>query len=128
MKKLLTPLLVLTLAVEVTGAGAGGFFCRMMGQRVAQCCCPDAVEALPTSLLVSAGCCEVLEGAAPTSSALLPNRLVVDAPARNAFAFDVPQIAAGDDLPSKTLEISWADGSGPPRLTPIFLSLRHLLI
>jgi hypothetical protein len=128
MKKLLAPLLVLTLAFEVAGASGGNFFCRVLGQRLTTCCCPDAEERSSDPVFTAAACCDLLENAAPMRAERLPSRLVANAPERSAMAMDVElpeaSIVLGPDAP----ETQRGSGSGPPRRIPVFLSLRQLLI
>ena len=128
MKKLLAPLLVLTLTFEAAGASGGTFFCRILGQRLTTCCCPDAEKRSSDPVLAAAGCCDLLEGAAPMSSERLPSRLVADAPERSALVMDVEPPEASVVLAPDEPEMHWGSGSGPPRRIPVFLSLRQLLI
>jgi hypothetical protein len=128
MKRLLAPLLVLTLTFEAAGVGGGVFFCRLLRQRLTICCCPDAEERSPGPVLAATGCCDVLEGSAPVTSECLPSRLVADVPERSTLAMDVELPAAPVDLAPDEPATHWGSASGPPRRIPVFLSLRQLLI
>src|SRR5271165_169418 len=128
MKRLLPSLLVLTLALEAAGTGGGVLFCRILGQRLTSCCCPDSQERLATSVIAAASCCDVLEGAAPASPESLPRRMVVSAPESSPRTMDVEPPPAPVDLVGDTQVTAWVGPSGPPRRIPVFLALRQLLI
>src|SRR5271154_1652435 len=67
-KSFFASLLVVTLAMEAAGTGGGAFFCRILGERLPSCCCPDD-ELLHAEgpVLASSACCDTLVGTAPAS-------------------------------------------------------------
>jgi hypothetical protein len=127
MKKYLAPFLLLTLLAEAAGA-SGNFFCRMRGQWLSTCCCPDSNERSPGPMVAATGCCDVLDRAAPVSSERLPSRLIAGATTHSPLAMDVKLPAVPVDLQPNDLARHWVSASGPPRRIPVFLSLQQLLI
>jgi hypothetical protein len=128
MRRYLAPILVLTLAAEAAGSGGAAFFCRMRRERLTTCCCPGDATRSREAVLASSACCDVLTGSAPASSVRIPTRLFAVAPERIVLSRDV-------DLPEATVvlapdEVATHRGttSGPLRRSPVFLSLRQLLI
>jgi len=128
MKRLLAPLLVLALSFEAAGADGGVFFCHMLGHRLMACCCPETAERSTDPVLAAAGCCDLLDRAAPGGSERLASRVVAGAPERSTLTVDVELPAAQVDLAPDEPGIYWTGSSGPPRRIPVFLSLRQLLI
>jgi hypothetical protein len=127
-KRLLGPLLVLALIVEAAGSGGGAFFCRMLGERLVSCCCPDDVTATAEPVLVSTSCCDVLEGAAPAISEGAPARLVADGPDRLLVSMEVEPPHPLTALVPTRRALTWGSASARPRRIPVFLSLRQLVI
>jgi hypothetical protein len=122
------PLLVLTLIVEAAGSGGGAFFCRMLGERLVSCCCPDEVTATAEPVIVPRSCCDVLEGAAPAIADGVPARWVAGAPERLVLSTDVEPPPARTALVPDGRNLTWGSASAPPRRIPVFLSLRQLVI
>ncbi len=128
MKVLLSPLLVVTLALQATGSLGGAVLCPMLGERRANCCCPDADNTTPEAVL-RASCCDVLSGVAPASVAQERGRGLEKFPARSSVAQDValpgPSLSAATPGPDVLVAVR---GSGPPGQAPVYLSLRQLLL
>jgi hypothetical protein len=128
MRSLLSPLLVVALALQAVGSFGGAFFCRTLGERLSECCCPDD-EARPTGPeLLSAGCCDVLRGVAPESVAQ-ERAQAVKVPARSTVPVEVA--LPGPSLVGVAVRAGFPPGigaSGPPGQAPVFLSLKQLLL
>jgi hypothetical protein len=128
MKVLLSPFLVVTLALQAAGSLGGAVLCPMLGERRADCCCPDKDNATPDAVL-HASCCDVLSGVAPASVAQERGPGMEKVPARSSLAQDVAlpsqSLAAATPGPDFLVAVR---GSGPPGPAPVYLSLRQLLL
>jgi hypothetical protein len=127
--KALTPLLVLALAVQAAGSLGGAFFCRMLGERLPECCCPSEDAAPPGPALASAPCCDALAAVASAQGDEAQPTLLESAPPRTPFA--VAAALPGPSLAALSVEAgaaSWPRASGPPGAPPVFLSLKQLLL
>jgi hypothetical protein len=128
MKFLLSPLVVVTLALQAAGSLGGAVLCPMLGERRADCCCPDEDNATPEAVL-HASCCDVLSGVAPASVPQERGRGLEKVPARPNVAHDValpsPSLTAATPGPDFLVAVR---GSGPPGQAPVYLSLRQLLL
>ena len=127
MRRLLAPILVLALTVEVCGLGAGGYFCPMLGQRLASCCCPEPREQGAGSSLSTAGCCEFLENSVPASSDRLTSQ-PLSAPERLGLWMDVAQPEASTRTAGLEPASNQASTARSLGKTAVFLALRELLI
>ena len=129
MKSVFTALLVLTLAMEAAGTGGGAFFCRILGERLPSCCCPDdEASRAEGPVLASSACCDTLVGSAPASSEALSTPLVGDAPERTLSSTEVvPPVVPLDLVPCEAF-LECGSSAGFARRIAVFLSLRQLLI
>jgi len=128
-KSLFASLLVLLLAVEAAGTGGGAFFCRMLGERLSTCCCPDdGVAQAEGPVLASSGCCDVLVASAPVSSEGVSARSGAEAPDRSLFSTDVEAPRVAVDLLPRGPTLEWRTAARPARRSAVFLELRQLLI
>ena len=128
-KSVFTSLLVVTLAMEAAGTGGGAFFCRMLGERLPSCCCPDdEVSQGEGPVLASSACCDTLVGTAPATSEAVSTPSVADAPERTLSSTDVvPPVVPLDVVPCEA-SLERRSAARPARRSAIFLSLRQLLI
>jgi hypothetical protein len=129
MKALLTPLLMAALAVQAAGTLGGAFFCRMLGERLPECCCPAEEAGRAEPLLASAACCDALAAAASAAGDEAQPSELGKLPPRSAPALDVA--LPGPALAAFFVEadvLAWPRASGPPGHPPVFLSLKQLLL
>jgi hypothetical protein len=130
MRFVLPPLLVAALALQAAGSFGGALFCRTLGERLSECCCPDDEVRPSGPELSSAGCCDVLRGTAPESVAQERVPAMGKAPARSTVPVDValPGPSLGGGLAVRAGFSPAMGASGPPGQAPVFLSLKQLLI
>ncbi|HXX30278.1 MAG TPA: hypothetical protein VEJ89_06125 [Myxococcaceae bacterium] len=128
MKAFFFPVVVALLA-QATGSLGGAFYCRALGERVADCCCPaDGDEGVAGPALAEASCCDALRAVAGAADARDTAGSQARAPERTAPAADVAAPISAAHLGS----LAWAavrlEPGGPPGRTPVFILQRSLLI
>jgi hypothetical protein len=123
MRRALPIAATIVLTAQLSAVGANHMFCRMTGTVVDDCCCAGDDASSDGAQLRDSCCDEVKTAKADVTAIVRPPQL---APSYTAVA--LPSVPPALNLAAGRLGFVSAPATEPPRLTPLYVLERQLLI